>query len=201
MTEDLVRQCYQLHHRKSLGDLSSNSTIALAIEERARQDKANHCRTVGVLEHAPEDLQRLRCADCRSIVCSFRPFEFLKGRIAQDDTGITQRLAQLARGENIGLLQVPTVGIREVSQCKAQFADFPSKGVLLKAEKALHKVTMPLLACPIWAQQIPETLERCNEKHRMTSTRLHHNSFVLSKLLNRQVLDHVACDAPGSADR
>src|ERR1035437_6005756 len=105
MTEDLLRQCHQPHHRKSLGDLSSNSTIALAIEERAGQDKANHCRTVGVLEHAPEDLQRLRWADCRSIVCSFWPFEFLKGRIAQDDTGITQRLAKLARSENIGLLQ------------------------------------------------------------------------------------------------
>ena len=58
---------------------------------------------------------------------------------------------------------------------------------------------MPFLAAPIWAEQIAESLEGCNEKHGMPGTRLHYNSFVLSKLLNRQVLDHVAGDAPRSA--
>ena len=138
---------------------------------------------MAALEHASKDFQRLRCADCSSIVCSFRPFEFLKGRIAQDDTGITQRLAKLARSENIGLLQVPTVGIWEVRQRKAQLADFPRKGVLLKAEQALYEITMPFLAAPIWAEQIAQSLESCNEKYRMPGTRLHHNSLVLSKLL------------------
>src|ERR1017187_2202376 len=185
VTEDPVRQRDQIHGSESRGDLSSNGTIALTVQEREGQDKADHRITVAVLEHAPEDLQRLRCADCRSIVCSFRPFEFLKGRIAQDDTGMTQRLAKLARSENIGLLQVPTVGIWEVRQCKAQLANFPGKRVLLEAEQALHEVTMPLLAGPICAEQIPEALEGCNEKNRMTSTRLNHNSFVLSKLLDR----------------
>ena len=122
---------------------------------------------MAALEHAPEDLQGLRCADRRSIVRSFRPFEFLKGRIAQDDTSITQRLGKLAGGENISLLQVPTVGIREVRQCKAQLADFPGKGVLLKAEQALYEITMPFLAAPICAEQIAQSLESCNEKHGM----------------------------------